>query len=141
MTIRFATAFDVVVIHKFINQLENTQFDLSTFRKIFKSNLANKSNIYLIVQTNKIPVGFLSCHIQGLLHHNSYVAEIQELFVVKEYRGVGVGRKLLNYLMKELKKRNVHQLEASSNRKRRKAHQFYTSQQFKWTSKKFVLKF
>lgn len=139
--IRIAHTSDCKTVLNFMNELENSAFDLSSFQKLFNANLLNPDIIYLLALTNDLAVGFISCHIQGLLHHNARIAEIQEMFVNKNYRNKGVGVLMLKALKSKLTKRGVRQLEVVSNRKRSSAHRFYTSQKFDWTSKKFVLKF
>ena len=139
--IRAVRQIDYYIVHTLINSLANFLFDIKKFKKIYTRNLKSNSIIYRVAWYNKIPIGFISCHIQNLLHHNSAVGEIQEMFVVDVYRNQGVGKLMIAHIKSELTKRNVHQLEVVSNRKRKGTHQFYLHQKFKWTSKKFVLKF
>lgn len=124
-------------VFAFITALEKEDFDKDDFLKIYKRNISNKDNIYLLAWHKK-PVGYLSCHIQNLLHHCAEVAEIQEMYVLIDKRGQGIGRALLDQLKSMLRKRNVKRLEVTSQVTRRQAHQFYLAENFRMTSKKFV---
>lgn len=139
--IRSAHLGDCKTVLSFINELENAAFEERKFQWLFKANILNRDILYLLALMNGIPVGFISCHIQSLLHHNKRVGEIQEMFVHRRYRNRGVGTMMLNDLRSRLTKRKIHQLEVASSTKRKLTHRFYTSQKFEWTSKKFVLQF
>ncbi len=135
--IKRATLQDMEYVFAFITALEKEDFDKGDFLKIYKRNIRDKDNIYLLAWHQK-PVGYLSCHIQNLLHHCGQVAEIQEMYVPIDKRGQGIGKAVLNELKGLLKKRNVNRLEVTSQVTRRQAHRFYLGENFRITSKKFV---
>lgn len=137
--IRKAERNDFDAIHKFICELENETFDFDKQKEIFVQNIQQSNNIYLVAVENNSVVGFVSCHIQDLLHHGGPIAEIQEMFVVKEMRSAGIGKDLINALKQIVKERNVIQLEVTSNNNRSLTHKFYERENFKHTHKKFVL--
>ena len=137
--IRKAEQQDFESINIFINKLEQEVFDKEKQQKIFLENLSNPKNIYLVATTNEKVIGFLSCHVQNLLHHNGAIGEIQEMFVVPKKRGLGIGKALVNELKTIAFKKKILQIEVTSNSKRIKAHSFYKDQKFKETHKKFVL--
>ena len=130
------TDFDTIFV--FINELENQKFDVNRQREIFTENLANPYNIYLLATIDTKPVGFLSCHIQHLLHHRGLVGEIQEMYIRPESRNLGIGHKLVDKLKRIARDQRVIQLEVTSDIKRELAHKFYKNQQFIDTHKKFV---
>lgn len=130
------TDFDTIFV--FINELENQKFDVNRQREIFTENLANPYNIYLLATIDTKPVGFLSCHIQHLLHHSGLVGEIQEMYIRPESRNLGIGHKLVGKLKRIARDQRVIQLEVTSDIKRELAHKFYKNQQFIDTHKKFV---
>ncbi len=135
--IKRARLQDFDTVFTFISALEKETFDKIFFKTLYVKNIQNKENIYLIAW-QKVPVGYLSCHIQSLLHHCGNVAEIQEMYVVPEARGQGIGKQLLNQLKDILKKRKVHRIEVTSQVHRTQAHRFYQGENFRLTSKKFV---
>jgi len=136
-TIKRARLKDIESVFVFVTALENENFDKVTFKNIYRKNIKNKDNTYLLAW-HKEPVGYLSCHIQTLLHHCGQVAEIQEMYVPVEKRGQGIGKALLDQLKSILKKRKVKRIEVTSQVTRRQAHRFYLGEDFRMTSKKFV---
>ncbi|RAR46952.1 GNAT family N-acetyltransferase [Flavobacterium lacus] len=138
--VRHATVTDFETVYHFINELEDFVFPREQQHEIFLENLANLKHIFLIAEINKNPVGFLSCHVQNLIHHGGLVGEIQEMFVDANYRSHGIGKQLLDELKIIAKKRNFLQIEVTSGFKRGKAHVFYEREGFPNTHKKFVFK-
>ncbi len=135
--IKRARLQDFDTVFTFISALEKENFDKRAAKTVYVKNIQNKDNVYLIAW-HKVPVGFLSCHIQSLLHHGGNVAEIQEMYVVPEARGQGIGKQLLDQLKDTLKKRKVRYIEVTSQVHRTQAHRFYQGENFRLTSKKFV---
>jgi PhnO protein len=140
--IRNAEASDFELVYDFINELSHggEPMDETIQRQIFIGNISNPDNIYLLASVGNITIGFLSCHVQNLLHHGGPVGEIQEMFVAESARGLGIGKKLTDRLKEIAEEKNVLQLEVTSSLKRKKAHQFYQREHFDWTHKKFVYK-
>ena len=83
-------------------------------------------------------VAFGSVHTSRLLHHCGEVAEIQELFVLPEARGKGIGTALVEAMAAWAKEMDAVQLEVASNSRREETHEFYESIGFEFTHKKFV---
>ena len=141
-SIRPAQENDLHSVYRLICRLEETEFDYSVFRKIYKDNLRNNSCIYLIAETGAEPVvGFASLHIQSLLHHCGNVAELQELFVSREHRRMGIGKGLLQAAEQKALEYPCAIFEVTANCKRHKAHSFYMAYGLKCTHKKFVKSF
>ncbi len=138
ITIDKVTINDLDHIYGFISLLEGKSFDKKKFQKIFSKNISDKNNVYLIARIEKKSVGFISCHCQHLLHHCSLVGEIQELFVIENYRNLGIGQNLINTLKIVLLEKGVNQLEVTSNLKRDMAKLFYENSGFMHTHRKFV---
>lgn len=136
--IRTAVTEDFKTIYRFINLLENDVFDQTAQYLLFAENLANPNIVYLLAFAHQKPVGFLSCHIQNLLHHAGKVGEIQEMFVDESARSLGVGKKLIDEIKAIALQRNVVQLEVTSSFKREAAHRFYERENFTFTHKKFT---
>ena len=137
--IRKAIAADFPIIYEFINELEETTFDLQIQKEIYNKNLGDPDNIYLVALVNDTVVGFINCHAQHLLHHSALIGEIQEMYVIEEFRGNGIGKLLIEELKKSAISKDIHQVEVVSNTKRLRAHRFYEEEGFTHTSSKFVL--
>jgi PhnO protein len=136
--IRQAEREDFQWIYQFVNELENQVFDEEKQYKIYLENTANPDHIYLLANIGSLPVGFLSCHVQNLLHHGGLVGEIQEMYVIENARNLGVGKKLTDRLKEIAAEKNVLQIEVTSSFKRESAHRFYQRERFEHTHKKFV---
>lgn len=125
MKFRRARKTDQAKIYSMINELEDFSLNRKNFAKIFTLNLKDK-NVHYIVATDKNQiVGFISLHIQNLLHHAGKVAEIQELFVDPATRGKGIGEKLVDYVRVIAKRQGCNSFETTSNMKRERTHKFY----------------
>src|ERR1700733_11203727 len=101
--IRSAGEKDVLSVYDFVCFLEETTFSYIAFELIFKANIYNENYYYLVAESDSGSIiGYISCHVQNLLHHCGKVAEIQELFVVEKYRNLGIGKLLVNDLKNKL---------------------------------------
>jgi PhnO protein len=138
--IRAATQDDFEYIYEFINLLEDEVFDRQKQWEIYLENAGNPNNIYLIAWAHSLAVGYLSCHIQNLLHHGGLVGEIQEMYVNENGRGHGIGKLLIDKTKEIARARGVLQLEVTSGFKREDAHRFYEREGFVNTHKKFTHK-
>ncbi|MGE0589924.1 MAG: GNAT family N-acetyltransferase [Cyclobacteriaceae bacterium] len=136
--IRRASSYDLDVIFRFICELQNRDFDKTNLRSIYNYNLQNPDHIYLVAEHNQQVIGFISCHIQKLLHHGGAVAEIQEMYVMVEYRSSGVGKELMETIKTKAKAKGAIQLEVTTRVIRKEAIKFYVREEFEDTHKKLV---
>jgi len=63
--------------------------------------------------------------IDNLGHNGAKLAVAESMIVRREYRGCGIGNKLMQFVMDKAKEENCYKLMLSSNKKRLKAHKFY----------------
>ena len=138
ISIREATPKEFEVIYQFICELQNNIFDYEKMKSLYLENLENVNNIHLVAMDGRYTVGYLSCHIQTLLHHAGKVAEIQEMFVKPTYRSKGVGKLLMDSIKKLVAAKGVVQLEVTTRVIREKAIQFYRRENFEDSHKKMV---
>lgn len=138
---RLATSSDFKVVYNFINLLEDLVYDESIQRALYEENLKNPDIIYLLAFDEEKPLGYLSLHIQNLMHHAGKIGEIQELYVDETARGLGIGKQLTDAIKAMAKERNVIQVEVTSRLARQDAHRFYEREGFAFTHKKFLHKF
>lgn len=125
MQFRRARKTDLEKTYSMINELEYFSLDKKKFAKVFLHNIKDKNVHYILATEDGQIVGFISLHIQNLLHHAGKVAEIQELFVDPATRGKGIGEKLINHARKITKRLNCDSFETTSNIKRKRTHKFY----------------
>ncbi len=136
--IRHATEHDASVIYKFICILEEIQLNQATFNSIFHQNLTNPFIHYIVAEWAGEVVGFVSCHVQHLLHHGGKVGEIQELFVRPDVRNQHIGHQLIAALNTLAVENGFINLEVTTNQKRDDTVRFYERESFKQTHFKFV---
>lgn len=123
--IRHAKIEDAEQIYKLIEELEGTSLNKPLFLKVYLNNLSNPQVHYYVYDNNKAINGFVSMHIQLLLHHTSKIAEIQELIVCKELQGRGIGKQLFEKVIATAKENECAQVEVCCNQKRKLSHIFY----------------
>jgi PhnO protein len=131
---------DLDFVYKSICELENEIFDFEVFERIFNENISHPNNIYLIAEDENESLGFISFHTQNLLHHCGLVGEIQEFFIDKNHRGKGVGRKLVDEILKYSEGNNLKSLEVTTNKKRIENVAIYENLGFTLSHNKFTIK-
>ncbi len=137
-TARKACSEDCKQIYNFVCDLEEHEFEYSIFENLYLRNITNPENIYLVAEEAGILSGYISCHAQFLLHHGGRVFEIQELYVVPEFRKMGVGKLLVETLESTLHQLDYQSLEVTANKKREKTHDFYAKMGFQFSHLKFT---
>ena len=138
LTIRAATDNDAPIIYDFLCTLEETPLDQVAFNTVFHHNLTNPLIHYLVAEQLSEVVGFVSCHVQYLLHHCGKVGEIQELFVRPDVRNQRIGQQLVAALNALALKENFINLEVTTNQKRTDTIRFYERESFSRTHFKLV---
>ena len=137
--IRYTSGSDQEFIHRLIEQLEEHAVDRAEFERVFFRNLECRDIFYFTAEQENRVVGFISLHIQFLLHHAGEIAEVQELCVDEEWRGKGVGKALLEHAVSIAESRGCALIELSANKKREAAHRFYEREGWKRSHYKFTL--
>ncbi|QSW87162.1 GNAT family N-acetyltransferase [Flavobacterium endoglycinae] len=130
---------DLDFVYQSICELENEVFDFEVFSEIFNSNISKPNNVYLIAEDENESLGFITFHIQNLLHHCGLVGEIQEFFIDKNHRGKGVGRKLVDEILKYAQENNLKSIEVTTNKKRIENVAIYENLGFTLSHNKFTI--
>ena len=137
--IREAKAEDQNEVARLIEQLEEAPVHREAFNAVYQENLNNPQIVYQIALTEGKICGFVSVHIQKLLHHTAPIAEIQELVVDEKCRGQGVGKLLFGKAKEIAAKAGCPQLECACNQRRTASHAFYKKQGMTCRHFKFTL--
>lgn len=136
--IRSAVWNDAPTIYAFLCVLEEFPLDQTAFLNLFRHNLADPDVYYKVAERAGEVVGFVSCHVQYLLHHGGKVGEIQELFVRPDVRNQRIGQQLVAALNALALQENFVNLEVTTNQKRTDTIRFYERESFKRTHVKLV---
>ena len=139
MNIRNAKSDDLDTIFNFICELENEVFDFQIFKDIFEENLQNLNYVYYVAESDFQIVGFISFHTQKLLHHCGIVGEIQELYVVPNFRNQQIGRFLVNKVRDYAKTHKLKSIEVTSNKLRTENVYIYEHLGFKLSHNKLTI--
>ncbi|HEV3317354.1 MAG TPA: GNAT family N-acetyltransferase [Candidatus Angelobacter sp.] len=83
--------------------------------------------LYVAVAGPKIVGTFALLIMDNLAHLGKKSAVVEDVGVLPEFQGRGVGKIMMEFAMQEAKKSRCYKLVLSSNAKRERAHQFYDS--------------
>ncbi len=83
--------------------------------------------LYVAVAEAKIVGTFALLIMDNLAHLGKKSAVVEDVGVLPEFQGQGVGKIMMEFAMQEARKNRCYKLVLSSNAKRERAHQFYDS--------------
>lgn len=116
--------------------------DLNSAQDIFdKIAKYPNYNIYITLINNKIVGTFELLIMDNLAHMGLPSAIVEDVVVHSDYRGQGVGKKMMQFAFKECKKAGCYKMVLSSNIRRDRAHHFYESLGFKKHGYSFQINF
>lgn len=127
------------IVYQMICDLENHELDLKAFREVYLENLNNQNISYQLIQNHNETVGFISIHLQKLLHHTQTIAEIQEFYIAPEFRCKGIGGAVIQSIKDWMLSNHVKQMEVCTNKLREKAREFYKKLSFQESHVKFTM--
>ena len=64
---------------------------------------------YVVRTENGAPVGYSNVYVTNDMHNGEMIAQEDTIFILKEHRN-GIGKKLLSYILSDLKSRGVRRL-------------------------------
>jgi len=105
----------------FVGDKRYADFNNDSFLKVIKNK---NSFLDLVILKNKI-IGFISYSIRNVIRYPRPIIEVEELYVLPEYRLKGIGNKLMKHVINICKNKNCHYLFLASDKKRKTAHKFY----------------
>ncbi len=139
IVIRTAAPEDLQEIYRLVCSLENTVLEAKAFEHVFRLNMNHPECFYWVASLEEKMLGFISLHIQHLLHHCGPVGEIQEFYVDTDFRNKGIGRRLMNEVKNQAVRSQAVSLEVTSNKNRTGNISMYESLGFQLTHNKFTL--
>lgn len=104
----------------------------SELKVILSDILSNPAmKIFLAVYANGKPIGLVNLHYFSVLRLKGYQISIEELVVHPDFRGQGVGKKLLNFAREYAEEKGAVRLEVIiSNKRESYKRRFYTKNGF-----------
>lgn len=140
ISIRKATSDDLESIYLLICELEEQHLDGELFEIIFLKNINDPDIHYLVAVLNNRIVGFLSLHVQHIIHHSKPTCELQELNIKSELRGSGIGALLMKEAERIASELYLEEIELTTKIHRDRAQSFYKKLGYTHTHNKFVKK-
>lgn len=134
--IRKATESDLPAIVKLLKELieviDNTEnVDLQKVSKSCHELLVNRNSYFLVAEIGDKVVGFTNFIARKTILHSGLSGLIDELVVAKNYRGKGIGNKLLSSAVEKCRKLGCCEVEVSTEKRNTKARKFYKGCGFK----------
>jgi (aminoalkyl)phosphonate N-acetyltransferase len=130
---------DFEFIYNSLCDLENEILEKTIFEKIFNENIDKPNYLYLIAENEYEKVGFITFHTQNLLHHCGLVGEIQEFYIIPNFRNIGIGRQLIGNVINFADQNKLKSIEVTTNRKRIENIAIYENLGFDLTHNKFTI--
>jgi ribosomal protein S18 acetylase RimI-like enzyme len=101
------------------------QTDIDTIQNTLEELIDSPSNHMLVARDGTIPIGFVNFLIRKTVLHRSPSGLIDELIISDEYRGKGIGRRLISEVIQRCRNQGCCELEVSTLMSNQKARSFY----------------
>jgi ribosomal protein S18 acetylase RimI-like enzyme len=92
-------------------------------RKLILEDIKNPQIFFFIVSYKKIPVGYIKLRIKYIFGER--MGHCADIFVLEEFRKIGVGRRLMKTAFNFLKKRNIKKISLEVYKKNKLALEAY----------------
>lgn len=127
MNIRRAAASDYAglmeLYNLFVGSDRYSRHDNDSFADVMDSD----SHVILVADDDGTLVGFATISFRSVVRYPQPIAELDELFVLPEYRKHGIGRLLMAQLEELARTRRCYRLYIESHRDHTGAHAFYAA--------------
>ena len=145
MELRELNEKDLESLIKLYEQLDgaNGDFTAEDARKIWKAEIEGNKKIkyFGVVENGKVISTCYCLIIPNLTRLGSSIAFVENVVTDSEYRGQGLGRKVMEMAIEFARKNNCYKVILQSASFRKEAHQFYKNLGFDGESKKaFIMK-
>lgn len=100
------------------------KYDIGLNENKFKAMIKEQSQKLFVVLDDSRIIGYMSCG-EIMRTFNNYTHDIGLLYLLEEYQGKGIGSKLLQFAINELKNQGVTEFIVSCNKYNLPAQQFY----------------
>lgn len=104
--------------------------DATSLKTVFNRAVFSESQTHLCATEGQRVIGFASLTLKNNLWQAGYLGHIDELVVDDNYRGRGIGTRLLEHILVLARQRGCRRVELDSAFHRKQAHQFYEQRGF-----------
>lgn len=91
----------------------------------FKKVLKNPNNFIFVAEDSGKLIGFATFSVRDVVRYFKPIAELDEIFVLPEYRQKGVGKKLMEEIEKSAKEADCYRIFIESHYEAKAGHKFY----------------
>ena len=126
VVVRHASAVDFDAVYPLFEQLWPTMtLDREALRETFKRGASSASDVLLCSEAGGRIVGFCAWAIVNNLWQAGQIAYIYAMVVDENYRGAGIGTRLIGEIIAGARTLGLKRVELDSGFPREKAHTFY----------------
>ena len=144
-SVRAATEKDIPRILELYRQLsfnpaEHRNPPVAACRQVFKK-MSTMPGYELLVaeEDNKVVGTTVLAILPGFAHGTSPFAVVEYVVVDEKYRSRGIGKLLMEYVIIQAKKAGCYKIMLTSDKRRKRAHQFYRTLGFEASAHGFRL--
>jgi GNAT superfamily N-acetyltransferase len=131
MTIRLAKKDDYLPLMELYNLFVGDDRYSKVNNDSFLRVLNNPQNYIYVAEDKEKIVGFATFSVRDVVRYPKSIAELDELFVLKDNRKKGVGKKLMDEVEKQAKKLDCYRIFIESHYDHKVAHHFYENLAYK----------
>jgi GNAT superfamily N-acetyltransferase len=126
LSIRNFETSDFDQVFELLKQLWSyKELDYDGMKKMLDHNLTSPDHFYIVAAHGPRVIGFCSLTVKHNLWLQDLLGNVDEMVVDENYRGQGIGKKLMQRITEIAVQNNCKQLELESSFHREKAHTFY----------------
>lgn len=134
VSVRLAYSEDIPLMVTLLSELFTIENDFTIDAQIqthgLELLLQNSHSIVLVAETDRGVIGMITLQRLISTAMGTYVGTIEDVIVTQEYRGSGIGTKLLDAAINEADERGCSRLALSVDLRNTKAIEFYKNKGF-----------
>lgn len=105
----------------FVGEDRYSRHDGDSYRQVLQS----PTNVAYVVEEEGKIIGFITASIRNVVRYPRPIMEIDELYVVQEFRKQGIGKQLVEFIEHLAKEKNCCRVYIASHARFETAHKFY----------------
>jgi len=105
----------------FVKSDRYSRYDNDSFVRVRQ----NPNNFVFVAEDEGKLVGFISFSIRDVIRYPKQILELDEIFVLQDYREKGTGKMFMDQMEKIAKEKNCYRIFIESHYDHKGAHKFY----------------